>query len=143
MDVQFIDITSFMGVSSNAEHYYAKVGKPEYTQEHYLFDLGCKPESGVLFNGRNLRYYPSEEEAVALYKKDNWGKPVDMDCVMELQEEGTIRFPSILSIVKAAKKEFPNSVLCFSISGSRKMFTKYLQSLKGIAEEITKILEVK
>lgn len=143
MDVQFIDITSFIGASSNAEHYYAKVGKPEYTQEHYLFDLGCKPESGVLFNGRDLRYYPSEEEAVALYKKDNWGKPVDMDCVMELQEEGTIRFPSILSIVKAAKKEFPNSVLCFSISGSRKMFTKYLQSLKGITEEITKILEVK
>lgn len=143
MDVQFIDITSFMGVSSNAEHFYAKVGKPEHAQEHYLFDLCCKPESGVLFNERNLRYYPSEEEAVALYKKDNWGKPVDMDCVMELQEEGTIRFPSILSIVKAAKKEFPNSVLCFSISGSRKMFTKYLQSLKGITEEITKILEVK
>ena len=143
MDVQFIDITSFMGVSSNAEHFYAKVGKPEYAQEHYLFDLGCKPESGVLFNGQNLRYYPSEEEAVALFKKDNWGKPVDMDSVMMLQEDGTIRFPSILSIVKAAKKEFPNSVLCFSISGSRKMFTKYLQSLKGITEEITKILEVK
>lgn len=143
MDVQFIDITSFIGVSSNAEHYYAKVGEAKHTQKHYLFDLGCKPESGVLFNGRDLRYYPSEEEAVALYKKDNWGKPVDMDCVMELQEEGTIRFPSILSIVKAAKKEFPNSVLCFSISGSRKMFTKYLQSLKGITEEITKILEVK
>ena len=48
MDIQFIDITTYRGISSEAEHFYAKVGSPNYTQENYLVMLDCPPESGIL-----------------------------------------------------------------------------------------------
>lgn len=149
MDIQFIDITTYRGISSEAEHFYAKVGSPNYTQENYLVMLDCPPESGVMFgeSAENLRYMPSYEEAKALYLKDNYnvrdrdlGK-LDEDDIMMMVEDGTTRFPSILSIVKRAKDLYPDSILCFSISGYRKEFVKWIQRNKD-SEQVHKIIEL-
>ena len=51
MDIQFIDITSFAGISSDAEHFYALIGNPKFCQEDYITMTDyCSPENGVLFS---------------------------------------------------------------------------------------------
>ena len=137
MDFQFIDITTYRGISSNAEHFYAKVGKPEYTQENIVVMQSCEPGTGVSFiNGEELKYYPSKKEARKMWEKDNGYS--ESTFVLENKErmisdcmkEGTIRFPSIPAIIKRARETFPDSILCFSIRESRKEFVKYLLSLE-------------
>ena len=136
MKLEFIDITSYIGISSEAEHYYATVGDPKYVQENYVTMVGCDVTSGVTFmNQRKLRYFPSREEAEKLWQKDN-GFSRDpftiahkADTIADLMEDGTARFPSIISIVKKAKEEFPDSVLCFSLNGNRNEFVRYLKKL--------------
>ena len=145
MDYQFIDITSYRGISSNAEHWYAKIGTPEYTQENLLYGRETKPNTGVSYiNGGELKYYPDVDEATALYKKDNCEKEIlnewDKERIVDIMTRGTIRFPSIVSVVTAAKKFFPNSVLCFSICGSQNEFAKYMQNHKEIAEQVCDIM---
>ena len=147
MHFQFIDITSFRHVSSEAEHFYAKVGKPELTQENYLFLVECEVNSGVSFaNEEDLRYYPTENEALKMWEKDNRGqqdaKTWKDNAVKDYMEKGTIRFPSVLSIIEAARKKFPNSIICFSMFGSRKQFAKYLFLLeKSDKETFEKIVK--
>ena len=155
MDVQFIDITSYRGISADAEHFYAKIGYPSKDcQEYYITDMGGDITRGIWFtNGRSLRYYPSEKEARQLWQKDHGfdKDPITLknkeDDILALQEDGTIRFPSILSIVKEAKKEFPNSIICFSYSGYRKEFVKIIlkmdENKDPEAAEIFKILNIK
>ena len=137
MDYQFIDITSYRGISSNAEHFYARIGSPDYAQENMITMLTCEPTTGQSFvNGKELRYYPTEQEAEEMWKKDNHSLPGDFplalkrDQIEDMMEYGTIRFPSILAIIKKARELFPESVLCFSMHGSRKEFVKYIQSLE-------------
>lgn len=152
MDIQFIDITSYRGISSNAEHYYAKVGDPKDVQENAVVSLSFDLGSGVCFISKNdLKYYPTQYEAEKMWEKDN-GSYINDPSVASLkstsisilQKEGTIRFPSILSIVKEAKKKFPDSILCFSIRGSRKEFVKYMQNLydnnRKLLDEILEII---
>ncbi len=72
MQIEFIDITSFRGLSSEAEHFYASIGVPSWTQEMLLTDRDCRPNAGVSFiNTEKLRYFPSTEEARAMWEKDN------------------------------------------------------------------------
>ena len=134
MDIQFIDITSFRGISSDAEHFYAKIGKVKNSQE-YLLTMPVMTDicDGVSFtNEPHLRYYPDEREARRLWEKDNGHTRQDLivirkeKAIAELQEDGTIRFPSILSIVKRARELFPDSLLVFSFCKSRKQFVKLL-----------------
>ena len=154
MDYQFIDITSYRGISSNAEHFYAKIGSPDYVQEELLTTLSCEPTTGQVYvHGKELRYNPSEQEAEDMWKKDNQFLPgtytssLKRDQIKELMEHGTIRFPSILAIIKRAREMFPESILCFSFNGSRKEFVKYIMSLaksnKDTLENIFEILGVK
>lgn len=145
MDYQFIDITSYRGISSNTEHWYAKTGTPDLTQEEMLFDLGVKVNGGVTYvNGEELKYYPNLDEAIELYKKDNGQKEKlddwDEERVKEIINNGTIRFPSILSIVLTAKNKFPNSILCFSICGSQKEFASYMKNHEDMAEQVCGIM---
>ena len=156
MDIQFIDITSYRGISSNAEHFYAKVGKPEHTQEIYLINSICEVNEGVWFqDGEHLLFYPTKEEATQLWEKDNkWDKDEFVikhkeDSIMEMVEDGTYRFPSIIEVVKAAKKKFPDSLLCFSLEHSREEFARWLfkcyenEKTKAYAVEILDIIGVK
>ena len=145
MNYQFIDITSYRGISSDAEHWYAKIGVNDYTQEDLLFTAAAKVNCGVLYvNGEELRYYPTEEEATAMYRKDNWEKKTldefDMERIRDVTLNGTIRFPSILAVVKAAKKMFPDAMICFSICGSQSEFAKYMGGHKAVAEQVIKVM---
>lgn len=138
MQIEFIDITSFRGLSSEAEHFYAAIGEPSWVQEALLSDPGCTPNRGVNFiNTKKLRHYPSREEAEAMWEKDNhWNqnpfvKEHREDTILDLMEDGTQRFPSIETIIKAARKKFPDSYLCFSFSGSVKEFNRLFVKTLG------------
>ena len=145
MDYQFIDITSYRGISSNAEHWYAKIGTPELTQENLLFGLSEKSNSGVSYvNGEELKYYPNLDEAIEIYKKDNGQKDElnewDKERIKDILNNGTIRFPSVLSIVLTAKNKFPHSILCFSICGYQQEFARYMLNHGEIAERVCDII---
>lgn len=150
MEIQFIDITSYRGISSDAEHYYAKLGEISYMQENLLVQASCEANTGISFvNGEELRYFPSPEEARAMWEKDHGRDKRELvqkwkeDDILDLQESGTIRFPSILSIVKRAREMFPSAVLCFSMCGSRKAFATYMMKLpEEKAIEIIKIVDI-
>ena len=151
MDIQFINITSYIGVSSNAEHFYARVGAPKCTQENYVTMIDCDMASGVNFPSEGeLRFFPDAKQAEALWKKD-YGYETEKsplnrkdDIVAELQEDGTIRFPSVVEIIKTARKRFPDSLLCLSMNGSRKEFAKYVfrmdKGAPGFAEMIATLV---
>ena len=131
MQIDFIDITSFRGLSSEAEHFYAAIGKPSWIQEALLSDPDCKPNEGVSYHEtEKLRYFPTREEAEAMWEKDNhWDKDPFVqshreDTILTLMEEGTQRFPTVTAIIKAARKRFPCSYLCFSFAGSVKEFNR-------------------
>lgn len=148
MDIQFIDITTFRGVSSEAEHFYAKVGNPEDLQEFLITSPMERPNMGVYFiNEHHMRYMPTYDEAKALYLKDHWEKrhkeldAFDEDQILEMVEDGVGRFPSVLSVVETAKKMFPESILCFSISGSQKEFAKWMQRNED-SEQVHKIIKL-
>jgi len=132
MQIEFINITTFKGISSDAEHFYASVGKPDMVQECLLTDSGSKPESGVFFGSEDmLRHFPSEEEAEAIWQKDHGhGRLTDKwhdEQVQSIVKDGTIRFPSIFAVIRAARKRFPDSKLCFCFRGSRKEFVRILE----------------
>lgn len=110
-----------------------------------LFDLGVEVNGGVTYvNGEELKYYPNLDEAIELYKKDNGQKEKlddwDEERIKEIINNGTIRFPSILSIVLTAKNKFPNSILCFSICGSQKEFASYMKNHEDMAEQVCGIM---
>ena len=147
MDIQFINITSFIGISSNAEHFYATVGDPKYLQENLLTIVGMDMSSGVSFNDNHkVKYHPNEQEAIQLWQKDHGHdkNPVTLkwkeDTIKEYMEDGTYRFPSVLAVVRRARELFPKSILCFSMNSSRNQFAKYITKLyennKKLADEI-------
>jgi len=132
MQIEFINITTYKGISSDAEHFYASVGEPDMVQERLLTDLGAKPESGVFFGSEDmLRHFPSAEEAEAMWQKDYGHDRLTNRChdeqVQSIVKDGTIRFPSILAVVHAARGRFPDAKLCFCFQGSRKEFVRVLQ----------------
>lgn len=132
MQIEFINITTYKGISSDAEHFYASVGKPDMVQEFLLTDPVSKPESGVFFGSEDLlRHFPSPEEAEAMWQKDHGHDRVTDkwhdEQVQSIVKDGTIRFPSILTIVRAARGRFPDAKLCFCFRGSRKEFVRILQ----------------
>ena len=132
MQIEFIDITTYAGISSEAEHYYAKIGYNNIHQEMLLTDSLCKPNSGIFYiNGKSLIYFPKREEAEQMWEKDHrWEKNKPEiakhmeDDILDSMENGTQRFPSILEIIRAARKKFPKTMLCFSFQGSVSEFTK-------------------
>lgn len=145
MEVQFINITTYKGISSDADHYYGRVGDARDLQEYYLFNIACKPDEGVLYvgDGKDLRHFPSREEATELFFKDNadkQGKPLsefDKKRIDAMVRGGVPRFPSVISLVRAARKEFPDATLCFSYQGSRTEFAKLLARDNELAEQVT------
>jgi len=159
MEIQFIDISTYQGICSDADHFYANVGEvniKEY-QESLVTSSMHDMTSFVCFStGEELKYFPTEEEARALWQKDHgFDKSPEVlkykeDAIARLQEEGTIRFPNIKSIVKAAVEKFPGTAICFSFRGDRKSFAKLIlrmyesknEKMKGEAIEILGLLKL-
>lgn len=153
MDIEYINITTYKGISSDADHFYAKIGSVGYLQENLISDLACKPESGIVFSILNeLRYFPSKKEAEVLWMKDyGWDEKNNNKIhhdfyIQDIVEKGTIRFPSVLSIVQTARKRYPDSVLCFLFQGSRKAFIEkfvkpYIERPSELVNELISIME--
>jgi hypothetical protein len=149
MDIQFINITSYRGISSNAEHYYARVATDVKAVNRCFVesDSGCYPH----LCDQDMIFYPNQEYAIELCKKDNQlflnYHGVTETQISDMMTRGTIRFPSVLDIIKQARKTYPNSILCFYFQNNRKAFFSYLNSLiendKATLEEICKLLEMK
>lgn len=153
MDIEYINITTYKGISSDADHFYATIGSIGYLQENLIVEFACKPESGVVFLSLNeLRYYPSKKEAEELWMKD-FGRGMKKDdkahhefYIQDVVEKGTIRFPSVLSIVQTVRKKYPNSVLCFLFQGSRKAFIEkfvkpFSERPNELVDELISIME--
>lgn len=150
MDIQFINITSYRSVSSNAEHYYAsRATEPEKVNEAFIEAAeGCYPH----LCQEEIKFFPDEAQARALCKKDNvmtYGisRPVSEEQVKEIQANGTIRFPSLPDLVRTVRETYPDSVLCFFYQGSRQAFFRLLERLSQSSpetlHEILKYLETR
>ncbi len=138
MEIQLINIETYIGISSEAEHFYAKVVKQEDIEEVIAFEnSSARLESLCDYrSAEELLYYPSKEEAEIYAKKDF----PDHDRTMndeerrrrravetgDLLEYGTVRFPSILSVVKTAREKWPEACLYFTFRGRRDAFLKLI-----------------
>ena len=155
MNITFIDITTFQDISSEAEHFYAKVARPGYAANMVAFDVGTSFDTCARdYSGIDLRYFPSEEEAKKYAKKDHpdylkrtIGKE-ELErrrrwCVEDLIEDGTIRFPSVNDIIKTARNKYPDSLLYFTFHGSHKEFLKrfcFDRKTENVIPEIEKLI---
>lgn len=133
MEIQFINITSFRGTSSNAEHYYARYAENAYDVQQALLES----YEGQIYqhsHDKDLLFFPGKEDAEKLCLKDNrmcWGADVNVHPVTPAQvelmmKEGTIRFPSIEAIIRQARHKWPEAVLIFSLYGSNKRFRNWM-----------------
>lgn len=150
MNFEFINITSYRGISSDAEHFYAKrATDPAKVQESLLDGSGL--ESMSYWCDENVKFMPDREQAEQLCSKDNKmacgtqaeSHPVTEEQIREMMQNGTIRFPSMEALLRQVRKNYPNAVLCFSIHSSRKAFTNWLNGLYEIdKEKLQRILEI-
>ena len=150
MQIEFIDITTYRGISSDAEHFYAKRATSTAKVQESLLD-GSGLESMSYWCDEDVKFMPDREQAEQLCRKDNkmaWGTqaeshPVTEEQIREMIQNGTIRFPSIEALLKQVRKDHPNAVLCFSIHGSRKVFTNWLNGLyETDKEKLQRILDI-
>ena len=144
MNIEYIDITSYRGISSNAEHYYAKVAVFD-SKTYECFIAGEHPYT---FD-EELLFYPNREQAIQLCRKDN-----EMSCykiptaiseeqIEDMMKRGTIRFPNVLEVVRQARKQYPNAILKFYMYGYERKFASYLDSLnKYDKETVSEIIEL-
>lgn len=144
MRVEYINITSYRGISSNAEHYYAAIATMQ-EDSYAAFIDGEHPYS---FD-TELKFFPDREQAITLCKKDNQmiygikAPEITEDQIWQMQYDGTIRFPSILEIVRTARKNYPHSILCFYIAGNQRAFANYLNRLQEAdAGKVTEIINL-
>ena len=142
MEIQFINITSFIDVSAEAEHYYARIA----SREHVCRSLQSNVELSTLCDttkGERLIYSPTENEALAIAKKDN-EIGVDIatiiDIAKELQEDGTTRFPSIQKIMETAREKFPEAIIIYTYEGSREKFLNLLREIQKRNPDISKLM---
>lgn len=107
MIVKVINITSFVGISGGAEHYYASIREVETNKTiNSLIDAGYLPSFNDTNEDRLERAIPTEEEAAYLNKKDSWkGWKVG---------KLTERFNSEEEIRESASKMFPELSIIFT-----------------------------
>ncbi len=134
MQIEFIDISTFRGISSEAEHYYAKISTGDFYAEELIFDYGWSLDACARIGGKDLRFYPTAEQARQIAEKDHKfdlrnlseedrAKRIQWD-IDDLTENGTIRFPSVTEILRQARKEHPEAVLYACFCGSHKEFLR-------------------
>ena len=142
MNIEYIDITSYRGISSNAEHYYAKVAVfDNETYECFITD-----EHPYTFD-KDLLFYPDREQAIELCTKDNqmgfYSIAVSEEQIDRIMKEGTIRFPNVLEVVRQARKQYPNAILKFYMYGNSQKFASYLDGMEKYDEKaVNEIVEL-
>lgn len=108
MNGVLLHCTSWVGECTEAEHFYCRIGEyPEDALEE-LCSRGVCPINGVSF-----RYTPTEEQALALARKDNYrggGTKIRSDAD-DYIEDGVTRFWSLHQICEEAHKKFPDKKL--------------------------------
>ena len=136
MKIKFIDITTYRGISSEAEHFYAKIARPGYAADMVAFDFGTTFDTCCRdYGGEDLRFFPTRKQAEKYAEKDHPSYLVrtigeeELNkrrkwLIEDLLEDGTIRFPSVLDIIKAAREKYPDALLYFTFCGSHKEFLK-------------------
>ena len=142
MEIEFINITSFVSVSVEAEHFYARVTSKEAVfsgfDKNFSVDAICNTVTD-----RRLTYIPSREEALAIAKKDNQigcKTAIIIDTVESLLEDGTSRFPSIEAIIKTAREKFPNAYLVFAYEGNRSRFLEMPKEIEKKTPCVAKLI---
>lgn len=142
MNVEYIDITSYRGISSNAEHYYAKVA----VFDDRTYECFIAGEHPYTFD-KELLFYPDREQAIQLCKKDNkmafYEIAVSEEQIEDMMKNGTIRFPNVLEVVRQARKQYPNAILKFYMYGYERNFAIYLDKLnKWDKETVSEIIDL-
>lgn len=148
MQIEFFNITTYQGISCDAEHFYAKHENASYFEEMLWSTDRLQELKGS--TGNDFRYIPSKEEAEQIAKKDYPDRDRTLTpeqreeyretTVGDLLEYGTARFPSILRIIQEARSRYPDAVLYFTLFGSRKEFVKWCSADKSRFEKIVKLL---
>ena len=131
------NITSYIGISADAEHYYCKYEVFD-NQVEFLNHVHSYDEVAV-YGDKELRYYPTEGEALAMVKKD-CGDKISYMQVADYINHGTIRFPDIHSITRELHKQFPDSEIVIAENESVKEYmNSYLHEEYYILfDELTK-----
>ena len=148
MQIEFFDITSFRGISSNAEHFYAKHLDGSYMEEMLWSTDRLEQLRGG--TGEDFRYIPARDEAEAMARKDYPASDQTLDgknrtifretAIRDLLEKGTGRFPTIMRIIEEARRRYPDAVLHFTLFGSRKEFIKWCTADKSRFAKAVKLL---
>ena len=117
MEVIIANITSYIGISSDAEHYYCKYEKVNTVE---LLDRLYNYHRLSVYGSNELKYYPTQEEALMLVRKDNYGRSTDTDEYKATwyMEDGTIRFPSAHAITNELHKKFPDANIIIAVDDS-------------------------
>lgn len=151
MKLTFINITSYQGISSAAEHFYAKVARPGYNGKYLVLDYGWSLDAcSDDFKGEELRYIPDEATAREMAKKD-YGRDMSYTEAERIQrievatadilEYGTTRFPSVVEILREARRRHPDSFFYVTFCRDHKNFIKYFCCRDGKEDkEVTSLL---
>lgn len=142
MDIQFINIRYKM-LSDNTTYFYAVIGDQSKLQEALVSVgyMGIADE--IIFDDENLfTYYPTYKDAKALFKKRYRSSPIDKDVINEYMNDGVDMFFTVYEVVKAIKKTYKNSILCFSFCESRIDFVKFMDD-KPFAGAVYNVLGIK
>ena len=143
MDIQFIDIR-YEILNDNTPIFFGIVGDQSKFQEALVSFgyMGIADE--IIFDSKNnkFKYYPNYKDAKALFKKRYRNSAISQDVINEYVNDGVDMFFTIYEVVKAAKKTYKNSILCFSFCGSRIDFVKFMND-KPFAGAVYNILGVK
>ena len=150
MQIEFFNITSYCGISSNAEHFYVKHLDAKYLEETLQFTMTDRLEELAGETGEELRYIPTKEEAESIARKDypDYDRTLTPEkretfreiTIGDLLETGTTRFPSVMRIIREVRRQFPDAVLYFMVYGSRKDFIKWRIAQKDNQKELDELL---
>jgi hypothetical protein len=150
MQIEFFNITSYCGISSNAEHFYVKHLDAKYLEETLQFTMTDRLEELAGETGEELRYIPTKEEAESIARKDypDYDRTLTPEkretfreiTIGDLLETGTTRFPSVMRIIREVRRQFPDAVLYFMAHGSRKDFKKWCMAQTRDQEELEELL---
>ena len=145
MDFQLVNITTYRGISSNADHFYAKIASDS---DKIVESFSEGSDFSEYLCDTDLIWFPSLDEAQALVEKDNSPMPTDPKRLelLRLQaeiihKEGTTRFNSVTDILRSVRSSHPSSVIVVLMQGNRRRFFTWLDNLsRETQDEIDSIL---
>jgi hypothetical protein len=147
MDVRVIDITTYAGICSEAEHYYAKEKSFKYAGEMVWGTDSLSHLTSDDPNADDILYIPTQAEAEMIARKDypihNSDNQENVAEIMarrkgdidDMLEIGTRRFLSIKQIMKRCRELYPKSLIIYTIYGSHKKFLEATMK-QGLHEPI-------